>query len=284
MTLCKRNEIQVIQFSWRGLFVNSVLRVHEARLGLVDLAGSINACLVKLGPQTEATAVRAIVALQHMLRSAEYKNADAILNELEHVNGLIRQHLLESVRSIFLHKKHGMGIFADSNFTASLLFLRSPEWWQEELAAAAKSAWDVRKEMEDIWSEYISARSKMNVSQFTRRMEEAWAANDDAKAEAIRLERKNAEARLFVVASRYVATYSKVLEAEKKLQEAFDKAASFVDGTRNDVDIIKAMTHALGAWHALGELRIYIKPKYEANNPQYILDELEFDAAAYIKG
>lgn len=280
----KRDEVMLVQYSWRALFANSVLRAHEARLSLFSIVGGIEACLNKLGPQKEASAVRAVVALTQLLNETRYKSADSVLAELDNVRDLSRDRIFEAVKAIFVAKKYRKGHFAGKNFTARMLHLKAPGWWQKELAEAVKPAIAIRKEMEDLWTEFTTARSKMNIPQFTQRMEAAWAAGETEKAEQVREERKNAEARLFISASRYAAAFPRVGEADEILQYAFQKAADFIDENILTVENVKAMTHALGAWHWLGELRIYIGPKFRAYNVQAILDELAFDADSYTKG
>lgn len=80
----------------------------------------------------------------------------------------------------------------------------------------------------------------------------------------------------------YQAGMEMVAEADATLQAAFDKAAAFIDEKDLSVKSVKAMTHALGIWHWLGELRIYIVPKYNSHNVPALLEDLAFDADSYL--
>lgn len=278
----KRDQIVSYQYAWRSLHVNSVLRIHEARLGLVSLAASIKANMVKLGPQTEPSSVRALVALNAMLRATQFKDADSILKELDSVSGIDRKRLFEAVQIIFRAKKNKKGLLGLHTQTTRLLRFDNPAWWVEALDEGAKSAMQSRAEMEKRWDEFTTARSKCNIRQFTQRTEEAWAAGDNDKVETIRQERINAEARLFVAASHYADGTKLVATSDDALQAAFDKAASIVDDTDLSLDNVKLMSHALGAWFWLGELRNYILVKFNTYNIPGLIEDLAFDADLYL--
>lgn len=276
------NDILVRQYSWRALFVNSVLRCHEARLGIAEKADAIKRCMKRLGPQNEPSAVLALVALRHLVDSVLENDAESILAELDSLNGIDRDSLFEAVQAIFQGKKSKSGLFADCYITARMLPLRKTEWWQDELLVAVKSAIAVREELDVRWETFIHAGHSADLRHFTKAIELAILEGDFKKVEQIRRERKAVQASLFVSATHYKLGMEMVAKEEVALQAAFDKAAKFIDQKDLSIENLKAMTNALGAWLWLGELRLYIVAKYDSEKVPQVLQELAFDADSYL--
>jgi hypothetical protein len=270
------------QYSWRALFVNSVLRCHEARLGLAEKVDAIERGMKRLGKQDEQTAVLALVALRHLVDSVRENDAATILAELDSLNGIDRDSLFEAVQAVFQGKKSKSGLFADCYITARMLPLRTTKWWQDELLVAVNSAIAVREELDVRWEKFIHAGHNANLRLFTKALESAILEGDLEKVERVRRERKVVQANLFVSATHYKSGMDMVAQEDVALQAAFDKAAKFIDEKDLSIENLKAMTNALGAWLWLGELRLYIVAKYNSENVPQILQELAFDASSYL--
>ncbi len=277
----KRNDVLTNQYAYRAWFANAVLRIHELRSHLRLLADAIVIKVDVLTPQAEPSGQLALVAMTKLIRERDYSDVDGVLAEFDNVAGITKERIIEAVRTIFHAKRENKTIFARPNFTSTHIDFARPTREQIELFEAIEPAIAVRQRFEDLWSQYYPARSKWNVPQFTKRLEQALTVGDTAKVEQIRKERLEIEAHLFVVASNWTAAYADLLRIIERLRSAIIKVAN---ANRDDdsLESLKAMSHCLGAWHWLGELTGYITDKYNQYKPAETLAELDFDTVAYI--
>lgn len=282
MSAEKRNEVMTNQYAYRAWFANAVLRVHELRLHLRLLADAISIKIEVLSPSATPSSQIALVAMTRLIKKNDYSNPDSILAELDNVSGISRDRIIQALRTIFLAKLEGKTIFAKPNFSSTHIDFAAPTPAQIELDEAIQPAIAVRARFEQLWSDYYPVRSKWNVPQFTRRLEEALAVEDMTKVEQIRKERLDIEAQLFVVANRWAAAYPDLVQIIDRLRPAIHKVAAALKDD-DSIDGIKTMAHCIGAWHWLGELTGYITEKYNSYKPAAVLAELEFDAEAYIE-
>lgn len=278
----KRDEVLSNQFAYRNWFANAVMRIHEARRQLIALAAIINARVTELAPQAGEGKTLVLVALTRMVRDQDLKAADCILGELDNVSELSRKRIFDAVRAIFKGKRENTGIFAKQNFTSSPLMLVDPTATQEEMDEAVVPAIAIRWHFEALWDEFTSAKSKYNVRQFNERMEQCIQAGAEDKLTQVRGEMANAEARLFVAATRYAEAHDELNRISDRLHKAIRANVETIQDT-DSVEAIKAMCHCLGIWHWLGELTGYIEGKFRSCNPAAVLADLDFNPGAYIK-
>ncbi len=278
----KRNEVLSIQFAYRLWFANALMRVHEARRALSAQAVRIRARLEDLVLCNNEGSALALVAISRMVREHNCDDVDSILSEFDKVSELTRDRIFGAVLAIFRSKRDRNGIFCKTNFTSSPLMLVDRTPTEMAMDDATEPAIAIRARFEELWSEFISARSKFNVRQFNERMEACIQASDDVRLAQVRSDMMNAEARLFIAASRYAEAFGDLKVVVERLETAIQANADTIPNTVS-TESVKAMCHCMGAWHWLNELTGYIEDKYRGCNPDSVLRELDFDPKAYLK-
>lgn len=281
MTLEKREQIVIVQHAYRNQFVTAVLTVHESRVVMTALAAQIEQRVAEIRSQN-TDSLFVLVALTRLVRDTNFGNIDEVLHELETVSHCSRDRILESLTSIFRDKKSKNGMLSTTNFSCAQIRLANPTAAQEELDKAVEMAIETRQHFENLWSEFRSALSKYNPSQFTQRVEQALSAGLTDKVEAIRCALNNAEAQLFVAAINYIDAHPQLVEVSDALELAVDRAASALKAHDTNIANLKAMSQCIGAWLWLGELRGYIAGKYRDSDPAGVLRRIDFDVQAYI--
>ena len=277
----KMEETFFRQMTNRAIFVNSVFRCHEARLQLSQIGEEINSNLKRLGSNDEPTVVQAKLALAVLIQ--DLAPVDSILEELDGLPDVDRLGLFKAVQVIFRCKKSGKGLFASRYVTAQMLQCHSFEWWQDCMSEAVEFAIAVRQDMDERWEEFLIAENELKVGCYLDRIEEALESSEKTRAEELRLEQRKVKARLYLAASYYKQGMDLVSKADSKLQASFDKMAGFVDGDDLSFDSVKSMSHILGVWQWLGELRLYILEKYSWHKIPDLLKELDFEPDSYLK-
>jgi hypothetical protein len=281
MTLEKREQIVIIQHAYRNQFATAVLTVHESRVVMTALSAQIEQRIAEIGSQN-TDSLFALVALTRLVRDTSFGNIDEVLHELETVSHCSRDRILESLRSIFRDKKAKNGMLFKTVFSCVQIRLANPTPAQEELDKAVKMAIETRQHFENLWSEFRSALSKYNPSQFTQRVEQALSDGLTDKVEVIRRDRDNAEAQLFVASINYMGAHPQLVEVCDALELAVDRAALALKEHDTNIANLKAISQCIDAWLWLGELRGDIAGKYRDSDAAGVLRRIDFDAQAYI--
>lgn len=274
MTSQKRTEAIRIQYAWRHWLANAVFRAHEARTRIQATAAAMANILAVLGPQKEKTSQAALVAVGLLIREGTGSSPEEALAELDNVSELTRERIFEAVATIFESRLSGQGLFAKANVSCSKIGFTNPTAEQVELAKQRERAEYIRQHFEDLWSLFLSAKSKCNYPQFTKRIEDLQAQGELAKVEEVRRSLAEAQARLYVAAVAYAQPVAELRAIEESLEAAARAAANAI-ADRSTLDGLKAMSACIDAWHWHHELTSYIEQKYRGCNPEAVVAELE---------
>jgi|AGTN01.2.fsa_nt_gi hypothetical protein len=279
----KRSEAIRIQHAWRSWLANAVFRAHEVRARLSATAAAIAAKVAELGPQKDRSGQAALVAVSLLIGQTNCKSPDDALAELDNVSELNRDRIFEAVRSIFESKLTKTGLFVETSFSCSAIEFSNPTAEQLELTSQLKRAEIIRQRFEDLWSEFISAKSKCNYPQFTRRIESLQGQGETARVEEVRRSLQETQARLYVAAVAYAQPLPELRAIEEALEAAIKSAANSI-ADRRSLDGHKAMSACIVGWKWLYELASYIEDKYRGCNPEAIIAELEPVARKIVNG
>jgi len=281
----ERKELHTHQFAWRAWFANGVLRTHQARINLVRQALEIRRRVKALQSVRGVRNQAALVALMKLARDAEGIDVDGILKEFDNVSDISRDRILDAVRTIYKDKLERTGLLADISFSSAPVLLTNPTETQVALIAALKPAYEIRARFEELWGCFLSAKSKHNVPQFTQRIEQAFAAGDEAKMQTVLRERKSAETTYFLAAMNYAGPYGELRRIADKLKLALQNEAFAIrdKGDFTSIEAMTSMTNYIGSWKWLNELNSYIEGKYKQCDPEGALRALDFNVKDYLE-
>jgi hypothetical protein len=248
----RRNELMIIQFAWRDWFVNSVLRTHEVRCQRQSLATEIAAIVASLANESDESSKVALVALTQLARN-EQISAQEVLGHLSTVSDLSRERALYAVQALFLNLKDQAGVFWGTNFSSQPFKVANPTDTQKCLNEAVDDAIPAYYALRTLARDFDSARHRLNVPEFTKRLEEALSIGASDKFAQFSAEQKDCEAALLVVASAYDKGYAAFIQAKQRLAEAIRSACAAIE-CNAELDTLKAMSNCNGAQHWLQKM------------------------------
>lgn len=281
----KRDEMIMVQASWRNQFANSVYRAQGARRRMQQLGKALHeqtAALDISDPSVKTVAI----ALRSLIDRCTVGGGDtpnAIAQDLKTVADVSQETIEDAVREIFLQKKAGRGKYHDVNFSSQPIMVTDADSAElRALAEANQAAIKLFYKVRENFSEFYAARSKMNVPQFVARMEEAQKARDTTKFDRVVRERKAAEANFYVAANHLVSVIMAFQPQIDEFAAVIKAAADTIEGSPRGNKHLSTASACIGAWHWLHEMQMQIDVIFRTHDPRPALSQMDFKVEAYL--
>lgn len=281
----KRDELIMLQASWRNQFANSVYRAQGARRRMQQLGKALHEQIVGLDV-SDSTVKTVAVALKSLIGRCIAAGADtpnAVAQDLKTVADVGQETIEDAVREIFMQKKAGRGKWNGINFSSQPIIVTDAD------SAELRALWDASQAasklfygVRETFDEFYSARSKMNVPQFVARLEDAQRAHDTIKFDQVVRERKSAESNFYVAANHLVSVVAVYQLQIDEFAAVIKAAADTVDGEPRGNKHLSTASACIAAWHWLNEMRRQVDIIFRHHDPRLALSQMNFDVDDYL--